>query len=288
MHRHPNFELWLHEDNELAAVLGSPISERATIHEWPLSCVQRIRTAAGSSYIYKVQAPPTLEVNFYTHARSELLVPVRLLEEQCGTTAMIMEDVNAPRLNDIHLEETEILEIAADLLKQIAEIGGELPAMADIRTEDRWLAYIKIALDDMRALISEGSFHQVDHELINCLERWSEAPPIMKALNSQTGYVHADLKAENVLVTPNGYRVLDWQRPIRGPVLLDTATLLISLRIDPSRHVPIGIIQLYHFLHIAWFGQAARKWVPQGKSWFDGIIKGISVELKRLQLSDDQ
>ncbi|SDO74185.1 Phosphotransferase enzyme family protein [Paenibacillus sp. yr247] len=283
MYRHHIFELLLHDDDELAEVLGSSVLERATIHEWPLSCVQRVRTANGSSYIYKVQAPPTLEVNFYARARSELLVPVRVLEEKGRTTAMIMEDVDAPRLNDIRLEETEILAIATNLVEQIAEIGGELPAMVDICTEDRWAAYIELALDDILALISEGSFHQVDLELVNCLIRWSETPSLMNAFDSPTGYVHADLKAENVLVTPKGYRVLDWQRPIRGPVSLDSATLLISLGIDPTRHVSIGIVQLYHFLHIAWFAQAARKWLPQGKPWFDGIIKGISGELARLQ-----
>jgi hypothetical protein len=32
----------LHSDSELAEVLGAGIVERQTIHEWPLSCVQRV------------------------------------------------------------------------------------------------------------------------------------------------------------------------------------------------------------------------------------------------------
>jgi hypothetical protein len=55
----PFFDLHLHDDAELAALLGSPLVERTTLHKWPLSCVQRIRTADGRSRIYKVQAPPT-------------------------------------------------------------------------------------------------------------------------------------------------------------------------------------------------------------------------------------
>ncbi|MFC5648827.1 phosphotransferase [Paenibacillus solisilvae] len=283
MHRHHLFELLLHDDDELAELLGSLVSERTTIHEWPLSCVQRIRTESGSSYIYKVQAPPTLEADFYGRARSALLVSARVIEAEGTTTAMIMEEVDAPRLNDNHLEETEAIAIASDLLEQIAEIEGELPAMVDICTEERWASYIRSVLDDIRALIREGSFHQVDLELVNCLSRWSESPSLKNAIHSRSGYVHADLKAENVLVTPKGYLVLDWQRPIRGPVALDCATLLISLGIDPTRHVSLGIVQLYHFLQIAWYAQAARRWVPHGKPWFDGIIKSISSELARLQ-----
>jgi hypothetical protein len=48
MQQHPHFDLWLHDDAELANVLGSPLRERTTIHEWPLSCVQRIRTIHGA------------------------------------------------------------------------------------------------------------------------------------------------------------------------------------------------------------------------------------------------
>ncbi|SEN98609.1 phosphotransferase family protein [Paenibacillus sp. OV219] len=283
MYRHPSFDLLLHDDDELTKLLDSSVLERATIHEWPLSCVQRVRTASGNSYIYKVQAPPTIEASFYNQARSKLLVSVREIEAEGSMSAMIMEDVNAPRLNDIELEQTEIPGIAAELLKQIGEIEGDLPIFLDISTEEHWTAYTEMVFDDMRFLIHEGSFKQVDLELVSSLSDWSKGSTIMNALHTQVGYVHGDLKADNVLVTPDGYRVLDWQRPIRGPVLLDTATLLLSLGIDPTQHVPIGIVQLHHFLHLAWFAQAARRWVPQGKGWFDGIIKGMSAEIARLE-----
>ena len=56
MYRH---EIWsrvlMHEDDELAKHIGSEIAERVTIHEWPLSCVQRITTGDGRKLIYKAQ-----------------------------------------------------------------------------------------------------------------------------------------------------------------------------------------------------------------------------------------
>ncbi len=73
MHRHPYFDLMLHDDDELSALLGSRVVERTTLHEWPLSCVQRVTTADGTRIIYKAQAAPTIEPEFYAVARSPLL-----------------------------------------------------------------------------------------------------------------------------------------------------------------------------------------------------------------------
>lgn len=47
MHRHPHFNLWLHHSDELAVHIGAAIREQVTLHEWPLSCVQRIQLAKG-------------------------------------------------------------------------------------------------------------------------------------------------------------------------------------------------------------------------------------------------
>ncbi|NBD27780.1 phosphotransferase [Paenibacillus glycinis] len=279
LYRHPEYPLWLHDDDELGELLGSPVTERVVIHEWPLSCVQRVRTAGGVRCIYKAQAPPTVEPDFYARARSELLVPARIAEALDHPPALILEELDAPRLSDLRLEEPALAAIAAELPLRIAAIGGSPPVMADLSTEARWTAYMDLVWEDLRALIGEGGFRRTDLALVDDLARWSESPSVREAFEGQTGLVHADLKAENVLVTPDGCRVLDWQRPILGPSALDTATLLISLGIDPARHVPGGIVQLYHFLHIAWYAQAARRWFPQGKPWFDGLIRSIGEEI---------
>ncbi|MBB3126876.1 aminoglycoside/choline kinase family phosphotransferase [Paenibacillus rhizosphaerae] len=284
MYRHPSFELLLHDDEELAGYLGSPISQRITIHEWPLSCVQRIVTEQGDRHIYKVQAPPTLEAQFYARAQSLLLVSVRVIEAKDNMTAMLMEEIQAPRLKDIPLKESEAAATANDLMTMISRIDGDLPVMIDISTEEGWTAYIEAALRDISECIHEGSFKEVDFTKVNKLRKWSEAPALLAEICSPSGLVHADLKAENVLATNDGYRVLDWQRPIWGPVSLDAATLLLSLGVDAARYVPIGIIQMYHFLHLAWYAQAARKWVPQGKPWFDRLISEIAHDLELKQL----
>lgn len=282
MQRHPHFELWLHDNNELAQLLGSSVNERTCIHEWPLSSVERILTEDGRRHIYKVQAPPTVEAQFYLNARSPLLVPVRVLEAEGTTTAILMDEVIAPRLSDVNIPEDEAVAIARGLEQQISQIKGDLPVLFDISTEERWANYIGASLDDLRALVQEGSFSAVNRDWIDRFAQWAESPDLLDAIGSSTGYVHSDLKADNILVSPDGYRILDWQRPIRGPVTLDRTTLLISLNIEPTNHVPVGMVQLYHLLHFAWYTQAARKWYPAGKPWYDGFIVQIGEKLERL------
>ncbi|MFC4807738.1 phosphotransferase [Paenibacillus sp. GCM10023250] len=283
MHRHPHFDLMLHDDAELAEALGSPVTERTVVHEWPLSCVQRVRTAGGASHIYKVQAPPTLEAEFYAAARSPLLAAARVLETAGRPAALVMADIEAPRLGDLGLSEPEAVAAADELLAGIAAIEGDLPAMTDLRTEERFATYIGAALDDVQASVDDGSFVQVGEAMVGRLRRWSGGDALRAAFRTPSGYVHADLKADNVLAAPDGCRILDWQRPILGPAALDRATLLLSLGFDPARHVEPGIVQLYHYLHLAWYAQAGRRWYPQGKPWFDGIIAKLAGELERLQ-----
>lgn len=283
MERHPDFELWLHDDAELSALLGAAITGRRTIHQWSLSCVQRVQTADGRRHIYKVQAPPTVEAEFYARARSPLLVPVRMLPSQGSTIALTMEDIPAPTLAESPPGATEAPAMAEDLVARIARIDGDPPVMWDISTPEGWSAYMGGALADMRFLVAEGRFTQVTPELLEDLRRRVESRPVLAAIGTPTGFLHSDLMAGNVLAIPDGHRVLDWQRPVRGPLALDVATLLISLGLDPQPHVPDGILDVYHLLHIAWYGQGARRWVPGNQRHLDRAVAHIATELAALR-----
>jgi hypothetical protein len=72
--RHPLFKrLVLHSDSELAQALGANIIERETMHQWPLSCVQRLLLDNGRKLAYKSQLPPNVETEFYAKLSSTLL-----------------------------------------------------------------------------------------------------------------------------------------------------------------------------------------------------------------------
>lgn len=283
MQRHPYFDLWLHDDDELTATLGSPIMKRVTIHEWPLSCVQRLQCAAGPSYIYKVQAPPTVEPTFYQHAQSPLVVAARMLHHDHAPAALLLEDVQAQRISELSLAESTLLTLVDDIILQIAQIAGDLPTLSDIRTSAHWLAHGLAITEDLRALVASGSFQQVHTAMIDQVSAHVHSSIVLTVINGPTGYVHTDLRDKNVLVLADGYRVLDWQRPIWGPVALDRATMLESVGVDPARHVLVGVLQLRTLLLIGWYAQTARHWFPDGATWYDSEIVKLVKQLETQQ-----
>ena len=91
MYRHPYFDLWMHDDEELVPLVQSDVLERVTLHEWPLSCVQRLTLADGRKLIYKAQFGPTVESQFYARARSGILPWAKTLHEADGYVCMLIE-----------------------------------------------------------------------------------------------------------------------------------------------------------------------------------------------------
>jgi aminoglycoside phosphotransferase (APT) family kinase protein len=106
--------------------------------------------------------------------------------------------------------------------------------------------------------------------MVRDLERWSTSASVLETIagkRSKVGYVHRDLSADNVLVLPGSYRVIDWQRPAVGPVDLDLVDLLNSLGFDPLPHVYVGVMQVWLLLSIGWLVEAKARWFPQGSSY---------------------
>ena len=259
MQRHASFDLWLHDDAELAAVLGSPVVRRTTIHQWALSCVERIECADGKTCIYKVQRPPTVEPTFYEQARSSLLVKAQTLPIESQPSALLLQDVHAPRLCDRQLRAEDGLRLVDEILAQIGQIAGELPAVADLRGKAAWCAYTEVVRANVQAQLDSGKQPWFTPELAAQVAERSASPEIDAALDTPMGYVHNDLLGSNVLLAGDGYRVIDWQRPIWGPVAIDRATLLESARIDPRPHVPPGILLMRWMLRIGFHAERAPR-----------------------------
>jgi len=281
MEHHPYFDLWLHKNEELGKVTGGAIIERVTLHEWPLSCVQRLTCADGRTFIYKVQSQPTVEPEFYQQARSPLLVRSQVLPVDGLPPALLLEDVRAPRLSDLGLSPAEAVRAADVILDGIAGIKGDLPALLDIRTGERWLAHSQKILANLRALVEQGSFTRVTPAMIERVAGHSLSADVLAAVeNGPTGFVHSDLFAENILAPQGGYMVLDWQRPIWGPVGLDRAALLGSLGVALEEHLPPGLLRLRTLLSIDWLAQAARFWFPPGVETYDQQIARLIEQLE--------
>jgi thiamine kinase-like enzyme len=107
------------------------------------------------------------------------------------------------------------------------------------------------------------------------LKKWTFSEEVLGALERNVGYVHSDLSGDNIFVMPDGYRVVDWQRPIIGPKELDLATLLESQNRDMLRYVDQSIVWIMYLLRIEWFTECAVQWFPEGQNHYDRSIRQL-------------
>jgi hypothetical protein len=275
MYQHPYFDLRLHGEEELAPLVQSDVLERVTLHEWPLSCVQRLTLADGRKLIYKAQFGPTVESKFYARARSEILPWAKTIYEADGYVCMLIEFIEGPLAEELGLGEEEVVRVSREVVAQIATIEGELPHCLDITDEAKWETLVGSLVQNLRTLIDTGAFTLTDEAVVHILTQWASSEPVLAALRTRPGYVHHDLGGDNLFVLPDGYRVIDWQRPILGPTDLDVATLLRRLGVDPLPHVGEGIVRMVDLLKVYWFTQSATKWFLAGIADYDAQIADI-------------
>jgi thiamine kinase-like enzyme len=273
MYPHPYFNLRLHDNVELEEILQAKIVERRTLHEWPLSCVELVLTKEGKKWVYKSQFGPTVESQFYANARSKLLVAGKTLyQSESGFVNMLFEFIDAPRIGDLNLSDNAILAAWQSLSQSIAKIEGTLPYYHDISEPKLWKELMEAMLQNLEKLVSQGSFQQVDHVALQKLRKQACSEEIMSALGKNIGFVHNDLSKDNIFVLPDGYRLIDWQRPIIGPKELDFAALVSSLNRDERRFVDQSIVWILYLLRIEWFTECAVRWFPEGQDSYDKSI----------------
>ena len=281
MHRHPYFDLVLHDDSELSALLGSRIVARRTLHEWPLSCVQRV-TATGDAriiFIYKAQAAPTIEPEFYAAARSPLLPEARTLYRTEQHACMLIEFIYAPRLADLRLPAAETERIGRAVIEAVAQIEGQLPAVLDVGSPAAWAAGAESMLGALHGLVDAGRFTATDASTLRAIECVAASKSVLDAVSAPAGLIHSDLGGENVLVLGEDFRVIDWQYPKRGPADLDLAILLESTGLDPRDYVDTGVVRLMLLLRILWLTECATRWFTPGVESYDRQIAQLATQL---------
>jgi hypothetical protein len=284
MQAHPFFDLWLHSDRELEALLQGEIAERETIHEWPLSCVQRVVICDGRRYAYKSQRPPSVEAQFYRSARSELLPGARTLYERDGHACLLIDWIGAPRIEALQPSPANALRIAREVSARIAAIDGNLPIDLDIGSPGAWRHVAREVIQELGHLIARGRFSITGPMAVTSLERDAASDSVLALVSRGSGYVHGDLTGDNLFVTADGYRLIDWQRPLLGPPELHAVTLLQSLGYDPMEWVAPSVVWLQRFLSVRWLTRCAAEWFPQGKSYdaqVADLVAGMAGLLER-------
>jgi hypothetical protein len=280
MQPHAFFDLLLHTDAELEDHFGSSLYERHTLHEWPLSCVQRLDFADGRRMVYKSQSGPTVETEFYRHASSPALSSIEVLHHEGPYSSLVMEYLDAPRLWDLHLAGEDLLRIGKALKDEIHRVQGAFPVYLNIRTWQRWQVVMAEMVANLRRLVQTAEFACVTSVMVDTVERAAVSPAVLDVYEQPVGLVHGDLAGDNVFVLPGGgYRIIDWQRPLMGPVDLDLANLADSFDIDPRLWVGPGVATAFSLLRIQWLVEAAIRWFPAGKGTYDDSIAKIIAQL---------
>jgi thiamine kinase-like enzyme len=273
MYQHKYFNLRLHDNVELEEILRVKIVERRTLHEWPLSCVEEVITNEGRKWVYKSQFGPTVEPQFYANAKSKLLVAGKTLyKSESGFVNMLFEFIEAPRIEDLDLSDTAMIAAWKNLSQSIAKIEGKLPYYHDISEKKLWKELMETMLENLEKLVFQGSFQRVDTMALRKLRNWAGSEEVLAALGKNIGFVHNDLSSDNIFVMPDGYRIIDWQRPVIGPKELDLATLLASLNREARRFVDQSIVWTMYLLRIEWFTECAVRWFPEGQDSYDSSI----------------
>ncbi len=279
--KHPYFDLWLHTTDELERILRVKIAVRQTIHDWPLSTVQKITTVDGTSIIYKVQHSANVEPEFYKSATSRLLPKYDYLGKINDCDAMTFEFIDGKRLTDYDVNEPDLVRIGRELQTEIRNIQGDLPVFTDIGDSQKWNSFSRSVLARLARLIEQGVFSHMDIFLVRELAEWADTSAIADIVNHESCFTHGDHNADNIFILQDGYRVIDWARPRYAPGDVDLVDLLLGRGFNPYPYVKREIVQLVCFLRIDWFTLCTATLIPGGSSFNERYVMDAVESLLR-------
>lgn len=281
MKKHPYHNLWIHDDHEIISHVKMEIRKRVTIHEWPLSCVQKITFDDDRILIYKSQYGPTVEPEFYAVAESPILPAADMLWSKDSHSCMLIEFIDAPQIGDLELSENEALRTGNEILAEIRAVTGEPPYYLDISGPEKWLSLVDTTISDLHELVAKKRFNLTSSDTVKIIEACARSSNVVSASSDDTGLIHGDPSGSNVFILPEGYRIVDWQRTKQGPREIDMVAFLYWRGIDPADHVNPGIVAMWYFLGINWLTQCKKRWIPSAIS-YDGKIVEFAAEMAKL------
>jgi hypothetical protein len=273
--------LLTHDDDELGRALGSPIAKRELVHEWPLTRTDKVTLLDGGVWAYKAQLPPTVESSFYAATTSPLLVPFRDLGSAGSTSFIATEWIDAASLHTLPLTDEEFVGHAKRVVGELGGIRTDAPVFLDLSTREAFQSQVDLSCERLDRLIRDGSFTLVRADAVGRLSKWSQSDAVVRAIESTDGIAHGDLSPEEVFPIGDGYRVIDWQRPVRGPSELDLVSLLQHRRLNPRDFVAREYVELAAFLLLHWAALVSVEVLPDlphdiPEGWALSAVRAIS------------
>lgn len=281
MFKHPHFQLYLHGNDELEPILKMRILERSSLHEWPLSSVELLKTEEGKRWLYKSQTEPSVEADFYAKASSPLLleaIPLKAL--QANHQHLLIPYLEYPLLETYSFSADECLSVAKTLIAKLAEVRGDFPVYLDLGTAAKWQGVVSHLMRNLEALMRDKTFQSFDARALQKIQHVAFRKDLLD-LFSEVGLVHGDLKADNVFLASGDFKVIDWQRPLRAPKILDLVCLLESFHLELASFVNEGALNLFYLLQIHWLTECSIKWFPDGAESYDRQMAELVAKLKK-------
>jgi hypothetical protein len=262
VHEHPQFAgLLIHDDTELGATLGAEVASRRLVHEWPLTRTEEVQLTDGRRFAYKAQLPPSVEPEFYRDVMSPLLARFVELGRSGRTTFIATEWIDAPTLHDSELADAAFVAEARRVVDEIAAIRTDAPTFLDLSTGEALAEAVASTTAGLSGLIDRGRF-DLPADAPDRIRAWGQSPEVFTAATSDPRICHGDLSPEEVFLTDEGIRIIDWQRTVRGPSELDLVSLLRFRAIDPLDHVAPEFVQLFWFILLHWAVLAQTELLP--------------------------
>lgn len=239
----------MHSDEEISQIIGCGcVTEK--LHHWPLSFVLLVSAEDGARYIYKAQRSG-VEAEFFRRAADIdapfLVRPV--YSARCADTDVMI----FPYIENRKREPTcgQHLAEVRSLRNVIASLEGKCPIWLDISTPEKLAAAAEEAVEIAGDALPEGRAEAYLEWI------WHSGPLFDRGV----GFIHGDLTASNLLHSGNSMYIIDWQRPLLAPFVLEEAC---SFDIKDMRNaVPQEAYLMAAAYHAIWYARAWRDYMPE-------------------------
>jgi serine/threonine protein kinase len=279
MKKHPVFDLWLHDDEELETIAGAGICERKTLREWPLSFVEHVILQDGTSRIYKSQHGSPVEPAFYRKANSKHIPAIYYNHSYEDDHWMLLEDIDGKHPSALDRE--GLLSLGLNVRGITSALGNMEPYRYDL-SEKGYEFFANSTVELLNVLHAGGKLKMTEVSVILRIKEALTHPEVLRTVGGRCVLLHGDLKYDNILIRPNGEVVLiDWQSVLFGPECLDIYSLMATQAMDPVPIAGIGPEILRMGLEMRWFADCLNTWMPNAV-FLDGWISNIEMHMRHV------
>ena len=281
MKKHDDFEIWLHENDELVKIHGANIISREPLRSWPLSVVERVAFNDGASRIYKAFRNLPVETEFYRAVQSRHIPKVFYNYSDGDNHWLLFENVDGR--HPVNLNRNEMLNLGCQVRQIIDEFSSAEKLYRYDLSAKGYGSFVSATIELLTKLRKEEKFNTVDEKVISRIEKALSHTEVKRTVHGKCVMLHGDLKCDNIIIRPDGSLVIiDWQNILFGPEDIDAYTLMATQNIDPVPVVGIGSEILRLALLIKWFADCADRWLPYWASGYERMIADIEKQIQAI------